>query len=52
MECRRLGLPGKLKMRLVSLRWPSGELEVLATSLLDEVAYGQSCLGFPADDSN
>ena len=38
-ECLRLGLPVKLKVRLVSLRLPSGELEVLATSLLDEVAY-------------
>ena len=38
-ECRRLGLPVKLKVRLVSLRLPSGELEVLATSLLDAVAY-------------
>ena len=39
VECRRLGLPGKLKVRLVSLRLPNGELEVLAPSLLDEVAY-------------
>jgi hypothetical protein len=38
-ECRRLGLPGKLKVRLESLRLPHGELEVLATSLLDKVAY-------------
>jgi hypothetical protein len=35
-ECQRLGLPWKLKVRLVSLRLPTGELEVLATSLLDE----------------
>ncbi len=34
-----MGLPVKLKVRLVSLRLPNGELEVLATSLLDEVAY-------------
>ncbi len=38
-ECRRLGLPLKLKVRFVSLRLPSGELEVLATSLLDESLY-------------
>lgn len=37
--CRRLGLPLKMKVRLVSLRLPSGELEVLATSLLDEALY-------------
>lgn len=38
-ECQRLGLPLKMKVRFVSLRLPSGELEVLATSLLDEVLY-------------
>jgi hypothetical protein len=38
-ECQRLGLPLKLQVRLVSLRLPSGELEVLATSLLDEALY-------------
>ncbi len=38
-ECRRLGLPLKLKVRFVSLRLPTGELEVLATSLLDETLY-------------
>jgi len=38
-ECVRLGLPLKMAGRLVSLRWPSGELEVLATPLLDEVGY-------------
>lgn len=38
-ECQRLGLPLKMAVRFVSLRLPSGELEVLATSLLDEVAY-------------
>ena len=38
-ECRRLGLPLKMKVRFVSLRLPTGELEVLATSLLDEVLY-------------
>jgi hypothetical protein len=38
-ECQRLGLPLKMAVRFVSLRLPSGELEVLATSLLDEVGY-------------
>jgi hypothetical protein len=38
-ECQRLGLPLKMRVRLVSLRLPSGELEVLATSLLDEARY-------------
>jgi len=38
-ECLRLGLPLKMKVRFVSLRLPSGELEVLATSLLDEALY-------------
>jgi hypothetical protein len=38
-ECKRLGLPLKMAVRFVSLRLPSGELEVLATSLLDEVGY-------------
>ena len=38
-ECRRLGLPLKMVVRFVSVRLPSGELEVLVTSLLDEVDY-------------
>jgi hypothetical protein len=38
-ECQRLGLPLKMRVRFVSLRLPDGELEVLATSLLDEVPY-------------
>ena len=38
-ECRRLGLPLKMKVRFVSVRLPTGELEVLATSLLDEALY-------------
>ena len=37
---RRAGLPtGALSVRLVSVRLPSGDLEVLATSLLDEQRY-------------
>ena len=38
-QCLRLGLPLKMKVRFVSVRLPTGELEVLATSLLDEVLY-------------
>jgi hypothetical protein len=38
-ECQRLGLPLKMKVRFVSLRLPTGQLEVLATSLLDEGLY-------------
>lgn len=38
-ELRRLGLPLELTVRFISLRLPTGELEVLATSLLDEAKY-------------
>jgi len=38
-ECQRLGLPLKMKVRFVSLRLPTGELEVLVTSLWDEPRY-------------
>jgi hypothetical protein len=38
-QCQRLGLPLKMRVRFVSLRLPSGELEVLATSLLEEERY-------------
>jgi hypothetical protein len=38
-ECKRRGLPLKMKVRFVSLRLPTGELEVLVTSLLDEELY-------------
>jgi hypothetical protein len=38
-ELRRLGLPVEMVVRFVSVRLPTGELEVLATSLLDEAAY-------------
>jgi hypothetical protein len=37
--CQRLGLPLKLMVRLVSVRLPTGELEVLVTSLLDQTLY-------------
>jgi len=38
-EFRGLGLPLELTVRFVSVRLPTGELEVLATSLLDEQRY-------------
>lgn len=38
-QCQQLGLPLKMKVRFVSLRLPTGDLEVLATSLLDEALY-------------
>src|SRR6266446_4962387 len=38
-EVRRLGLPLELIVRFVSVRLQTGGLEVLATSLLDEVEY-------------
>jgi len=38
-QCQRLGLALKIKVRFVSVRLPTGELEVLATSLLEEELY-------------
>ena len=38
-ELRKLGLPLELVVRFVGVRLPTGELEVLATSLLDEQEY-------------
>ena len=38
-ECQRLGLPLKMEVRFVSVRLPTGQLEVLATSLLDQALY-------------
>lgn len=38
-QCRELGLPLELVVRFVSLRLPTGQLEVLATSLLDQQSY-------------
>ena len=38
-ELKKLGLPLELTVRFVSLRLPTGELEVLVTSLLDESSY-------------
>jgi hypothetical protein len=38
-EAKAMGLATELAVRFVSLRLPSGELEVLATSLVDEQSY-------------
>ena len=38
-ELKRRGLPTTLVVRFVSVRLPTGELEVLVTSLLDEAAH-------------
>jgi hypothetical protein len=38
-ELKRLSLPTELIVRFVSVRLPTGELEVLATSLLEEKLY-------------
>ena len=38
-QLQRLGLPCSMVVRFVSVRLPTGELEVLVTSLLDEEAY-------------
>lgn len=45
-QLRRLGLSVELIVRFVSVRLPTGELEVLATSLLDEEKYPTA--DFPA----
>lgn len=41
-QSRREGLPLEMEVRLITVRLPTGELEVLATSLLDEEAYPTS----------
>jgi len=38
-QAQRLGLPSELTVRFVSVRLPTGELEVLVTSLLEELSY-------------
>jgi Transposase DDE domain len=38
-EMRRAGLPETIRVRLVTVRLQTGELEVLATNLLDETLY-------------
>ena len=42
---REAGLPERITIRLVSLRLASGQLEVLATSLLDEADYPTESFG-------
>jgi hypothetical protein len=42
----KAGLPAQLRVRLVTLRLSTGELEVLATSLLDEAAYPKEDFGW------
>jgi hypothetical protein len=44
-EIRTAGLPERIVVRLVTLRLSTGELEVLATTLLDEQAYEVAALG-------
>jgi len=44
-ECRERGWPLEFRVRLVTVRLSSGELEVLATSLLDEAAYPTQAFG-------
>jgi hypothetical protein len=38
-ELKRLGLPWEIEVRFVSVRLSTGELEVLVTTLLDEIQY-------------
>jgi hypothetical protein len=42
---RAAGLPERIQIRLVTLRLSTGELEVLATNLLDEAAYETAAFG-------
>jgi hypothetical protein len=44
-KIQEAGLPTVLKMRFVTVRLQTGELEVLATNLLDEELYPEACLG-------
>lgn len=44
-ECRQRGWPLQLTVRLVTVRLSTGELEVLATSLLDQSAYPGEVFG-------
>lgn len=44
-EIRQAGLPEKFQVRFVSVRLPNGELEVLATSLLDAERYPTETFG-------
>jgi hypothetical protein len=44
-ELKEAGLPTVLKLRFVTVRLKTGELEVLATNLLDEALYPTECFG-------
>jgi hypothetical protein len=44
-EIEKTNLPKVIKLRFVTVRLKTGELEVLATNLLDEVAYPTECFG-------
>ena len=44
-EIRAAGLPERITVRLVTVRLSTGELEVLATNLLDEQVYETAALG-------
>ena len=44
-ETRAAGLPERIEVRLVTVRLSTGELEVLATNLLDEQRYETAALG-------
>jgi hypothetical protein len=43
--CRAAGLPERLRVRLITVRLSTGELEVLATDLLDETLYPTAQFG-------
>jgi len=44
-EVRQAGWPEVITLRLVTVRLSTGELEVLATNLLDEALYPTDCFG-------
>ena len=44
-ELRQAGLPKEITLRFVTVRLSTGELEVLATNLLDETLYPTECFG-------
>jgi len=44
-ELRAAGLPEVIRLRFITLRLSTGELEVLATNLLDEARYPTDCFG-------
>ncbi len=44
-EVRAAGLPERITVRFVTVRLSTGELEVLATNLLDSAAYESAALG-------